>query len=37
MGFSVQDDKLFNKLKVGETVDFEFIKAEQGYVIICVK
>jgi len=37
MGFSVQDDKLFNKLKVGETVDFEFIKAEQGYVITCVK
>ena len=37
MGFMVQDDKLLDKFKVGETVDFEFIKAEKGYVITKVK
>ena len=37
MGFTVKDDKLLDKFKVGETVDFEFIKAEKGYVITKVK
>jgi Cu(I)/Ag(I) efflux system protein CusF len=37
MGFSVKDETSLNKLKVGETVDFEFKKAEQGYVITEVK
>jgi Cu(I)/Ag(I) efflux system periplasmic protein CusF len=37
MGFSVKDEALLTKLKVGETVDFEFMKVEQGYVITEVK
>ncbi len=37
MGFVVQDEQLLNNLNVGDTVDFEFMKAEQGYVITEVK
>lgn len=36
MGFFVKDEKLLNKLTVGETVKFEFIKADKGYVITSV-
>lgn len=37
MGFSVKDEAILKKLKVGETVEFEFMKAERGYVITGIK
>lgn len=37
MGFKVTDKKLLDKLTVGKTVDFEFAKADKGYVITKVK
>ncbi|HEC60483.1 hypothetical protein LCGC14_0750520 [marine sediment metagenome] len=36
MGFSVKDESLLNKLSVGKTVKFEFIKADNDYVITAV-
>lgn len=37
MGFSVRDERLFDKLDVGSTVDFEFTRTDEGYVITAVK
>lgn len=37
MGFQVKDKTLLDKLVVGKTVDFEFAKADGGYVITSVK
>ncbi|MDR9095512.1 copper-binding protein [Burkholderia multivorans] len=37
MSFSVKNKILLDKLGVGRTVDFEFVHADQGYVITAVK
>lgn len=37
MTFSVKDKMLFDQLAVGKTVDFEFARADKGYVITGVK
>lgn len=37
MGFQVKDKLVLDKLTVGKTVDFEFVQAEQGYVVTKVK
>lgn len=34
MGFSVNDKKILNKFNVGETIEFEFMKAEKGGYVI---
>lgn len=37
MGFKVKDKMLLDKLSIGQTVEFEFVQADGGYVITAVK
>ena len=37
MGFKVKDKTVLDKLVIGKTVNFEFSKANNGYVISNVK
>jgi len=37
MRFSVKDESLFDKLVAGDTVEFEFIQTDKGYVVTAVK
>lgn len=37
MGFKVNDKLLLDKLGVGKTVDFEFMRADRGYLITAVR
>ncbi|GAA3534993.1 copper-binding protein [Zobellella aerophila] len=37
MGFKVKDTTVLDQLSVGQTVEFEFVSADKGYVISGVK
>jgi len=37
MGFQVKDKALLDKLAVGKTIDFEFVRADKAYVITGLK
>ena len=37
MGFMVKDKMLFDKLAVGNKVDFEFVQSNKGYIVTAVK
>lgn len=37
MGFQVEDKMMFDQLKVGQKVDFDFKQGSKGYVVTAVK